>query len=215
MDAFGAKERKTWYRIKLGIGLKNESNIWNIPTEDSFYLLERWKNLNYSKFLDLGCGLGRHSIQFAKAGFVVSSIDLSETAIERLRINAKENCVVVNAISGDMANLPYKDESFDCLLAYHVISHTDTSGIKQIIGEIKRVVKKGGEIYITLCSKNAWSYKDAEFPIVDENTVIKIEDGPRKRNTAFLCRYRNNKRNSERNRNNKPKTYSRYYCKQK
>ena len=77
-----------------------------------------------------------------------------------------------------MSALPYQDDSFDCLLAYHVISHTDTTGIKKILSEIRRVVKNGGEVYLTLCSKNAWSYKEAGFPVVDENTVIKVEDGP-------------------------------------
>ena len=63
-------------------------------------------------------------------------------------------------------------------MAYHVISHTDTAGIKKILSEIKRTVKSGGELYVTLCSKNAWSYKEAGFPALDENTVIKVEDGP-------------------------------------
>ncbi len=74
--------------------------------------------------------------------------------------------------------LPYADDSLDCLLAYHVISHTDSIGIKGIVEEIKRVLRPNGEYYITLCSKNAWSYKDAGFRRLDENTVVKEEDGP-------------------------------------
>jgi hypothetical protein len=38
-------------------------------------------------------------------------------------------------------------------------------------------VKTGGEFYITFCSKNAWSYKDSGYPKIDENTVVKLEDG--------------------------------------
>jgi ubiquinone/menaquinone biosynthesis C-methylase UbiE len=54
-----------------------------------------------------------------------------------------------------MKELPYKDESFDCILAYHVISHTDTQGIKRILKELNRVLRKSGEFFITLCSKKA------------------------------------------------------------
>jgi len=77
-----------------------------------------------------------------------------------------------------MISLPYKDCSFDCLLAFHVISHTDTNGIKKIIDEMRRVLKTDGEFFITLCSKKSWSYQTAGYPKLDENTIIKIEDGP-------------------------------------
>lgn len=77
-----------------------------------------------------------------------------------------------------MLNLPYKDNSFDAIFAYHVVSHTDSMGIKQILGEISRVLKINGEIFITLCSKETWSFKDAGYPKLDENTIIKTEEGP-------------------------------------
>ena len=66
----------------------------------------------------------------------------------------------------------------DCLLAFHVLSHTDTPGMQQVIGEIERVMKPRGEVFITLCSKDTWSYKEAGFPVIDENFVMKIQDGP-------------------------------------
>jgi len=90
---------------------------------------------------------------------------------ENLKIDVK---------NADMLSLPYADGSFDCLFAYHVISHTDTIGMKKIMSEIKRVVKPQGEIYITLCSKETWSFAEAGFPKIDENTVRKTEDGPEK-----------------------------------
>jgi len=37
---------------------------------------------NYPEILDLGCGRGRHSITFAKRGYSITGIDLSEKAIE-------------------------------------------------------------------------------------------------------------------------------------
>lgn len=61
-----------------------------------------------------------------------------------------------------------------------VISHTDSAGIKKILNEISRVLKIGDEIFITLCSKETWSFKDAGYPRLDENTVIKTAEGPEK-----------------------------------
>lgn len=156
---------------------KNSHEIWYTPSEDSYYLINRWREKGYKKFLDLGCGRGRHSIQFAKDGFEVSSIDLSDIAVDGLMEWAKKEDVKINVVTGDMMYLPFEDKTFDCLLAYHVISHTDSKGIISIISEIKRVLKDGGEFYITFCSKNAWSFKDAGYPKIDENSVVKIEDG--------------------------------------
>ena len=79
-----------------------------------------------------------------------------------------------------MIKLPYADNSFDALFADHVISHTDSIGILKIIREISRVLNVGGEIFLTLCSKETWSFRDAGYPKLDENTVVKTDDGPEK-----------------------------------
>ena len=93
-------------------------------------------------FLDLGCGLGRHSVLFAKNGFNVSCFDISEEAINRTKQWCEEENLKCNYKVGDMLLLPYKDNSFDCILCRNVISHTDTEGIKKIIKELKRVLKR-------------------------------------------------------------------------
>ncbi len=63
---------------------KNTSDYWLVPTIESCYLAESWKSKGYDKFLDLGCGLGRHSIYFGKKGFEVHSTDLSKDGINHL-----------------------------------------------------------------------------------------------------------------------------------
>lgn len=156
---------------------KNTDKIWFTPCEESHYLINRWKEKGFNKFLDLGCGRGRHSIQFARNGFDVSSVDLSNVAVDGLNEWASREGFKISAMVGDMMHLPYKDNTFDCLLAYHVISHTDSKGIVKVISELRRVLKPKGEFYISLCSKNSWSFKEAGYPRLDDNTVIKIEDG--------------------------------------
>lgn len=156
---------------------KNNDDIWFSPCEESYYLLNRWKEKGFNKFLDLGCGRGRHSIQFAKDGFDVTAIDLSEVAVSGLNDWSLRETLSITAKVGNMMCLPIEEDSFDCLLAYHVISHTDSIGINQVIAELHRVLKPGGEFFISFCSKNAWSFRDAGFPKLDDNTIIKIEDG--------------------------------------
>jgi len=167
---------------------RNTQEFWNTPSEESYYLLNRWKNKNYRSFLDLGCGLGRHSLLFARNDFMVDSFDLSNKVIEDLRAKSNElGLKQITFTTGDMNQLPYADNSFDCLLAYHVISHTDSQGIKKIIKEIDRVLKEDGEFFLTVCSKNSWSFQEAGYPKYDENTIIKIEDGPENGIPHFYC----------------------------
>jgi 2-polyprenyl-3-methyl-5-hydroxy-6-metoxy-1,4-benzoquinol methylase len=54
-----------------------KEKVWLEPSEESYYLVNRWKTQGRKSILDLGCGLGRHSILFAKNGFDVSAMDLS------------------------------------------------------------------------------------------------------------------------------------------
>jgi SAM-dependent methyltransferase len=153
---------------------------WLQPSEESYYLAHRWCEKGYQTMLDLGCGLGRHSIFFAQNGFSVSAMDLSEEGVRNLnQWKEREGLQIATAV-GDMLNLPYGDRTFDCVFAYHVISHTDTVGIRQIIDEVDRVLAPDGEFYITLCSKETWSFTDAGYPRIDENTVLKTEEGAEK-----------------------------------
>ena len=157
---------------------EEKNTYWLTPSEDSYYLANRWKEKGYEKLLDFGCGLGRHAVFFAKQGFQVSAFDLSEDGIGHLEQWAQREGLQIRLHTADMLNLPYEDASFDCIFAYHVISHTDTQGMKTILQQIRRILKPGGEIYLTLCSKETWSFQNPAYPHIDENTVIKTEEGP-------------------------------------
>jgi len=155
---------------------KNKDNNWLMPAIESCYLAETWKSKGFKYFLDLGCGLGRHSIYFAQKGFIVNAVDLSQYAIEHLNDWAKKEKLNIKAQVSDMLSLPFEDNSFDCILAYNVIYHTDTQGFIKSLKEIKRVLKPKGELFITLISKNTWSYQRADhYRRIDENTILRDE----------------------------------------
>jgi ubiquinone/menaquinone biosynthesis C-methylase UbiE len=129
--------------------------------------------------LDLGCGLGRYSILFAEEGFEVTAVDLSQDGVKYL--NEWKNKIGLEILTKvcDMNQLPFTNNVFDCIWSYHVISHADTEGFLKILNEVERVLKPGGNIYFTLCSKKDQAYKEAGFPIIDENTIMK-SDGAEK-----------------------------------
>ena len=69
---------------------EDEKAIWQKPSVESFYLLNRWKSQNKVEFLDLGCGLGRHSILFGLHDFHVACFDISLDAIEKVKKQQKK-----------------------------------------------------------------------------------------------------------------------------
>jgi len=133
---------------------------------------KKWKDAGYKTVLDLGAGMGHNSIYFAKQGFAVSAIEISDFAVDYLKKWAERENLEINATVGDMHSLPYSDNSFDCLFEYHTIRHSGTAGIKMIISEIERVVKPGGEVYITFLSKDSNDFTEKWYPQIDENSLI-------------------------------------------
>ena len=170
--------------------VKNEvEEYWKSPSIESYYLLNRWKSQEKDKFLDLGCGLGRHSILFGLNGFNVSCFDISEEAIKRTKEWALEENLEFDYKIGDMLELPYDDSSFDCILCRNVISHQDTLGVEQIIKELYRVLKDNGEVYLTLGSKSTWGFKQTSWPLIDDNTRLRMEEGPEYKVPHFYADY--------------------------
>ena len=77
----------------------------------------------------------------------------------------------------DMEALPFADDAFDAIFAMHSAGHADTEGMKKVMSEIHRVLKPDGVVFMTLCSKETWTYAESGLPKVDDNTVLKT-DGP-------------------------------------
>lgn len=150
--------------------------FWREPSEDVYYYVNRWRRQGRRRFLDLGCGLGRHALLFAENGFDTDALDLSPDGIADLQQSARERGLTIGMTVGDILQLPYENATFDCLLAYHVISHTDSQGIVRVASEILRVLQPDGEFYVTIGSKNNPPYRLKQYPVFDENTLIKTDE---------------------------------------
>ena len=154
-----------------------DKNTWLEPCEESHYYAYKWKKEGRRSILDLGCGLGRHSLLFAYHGFKTTAVDISKEAIDFIRNSSKKAGLDILSKVADMCDLPFADDAFDCVFAMHSAGHCDTAGMKRVLAEIRRVLKPEGTVFLTLCSKETYSYAEADLPFVDENTVIKT-DGP-------------------------------------
>lgn len=149
---------------------------WAKPSQDVYYLVDRWGESKRDRILDLGSGLGRHSILLAKHGFDVTAMDSSPSGLRSLTHVVKEDGLSIRTVRGDLTSLPFADGSFDAVLAYHSIYHVDSRGIHSAIAELRRVVASSGEVYLTLNSKNSPTYADPNSAVVDDNVRMKREE---------------------------------------
>lgn len=99
--------------------------------------------LNYARqgaqMLELGCSDGAMAVELARAGGVVSAIDISDVAVSRARERAQAHGVSDVAFRvGDATMLPYPSASFDVVYASAVLHHLD---IVRVAGEIARVAR--------------------------------------------------------------------------
>lgn len=89
--------------------------------------------------LDLGCGIGQYSKILMEYGYDVTSADISDIALNKVK---EFNDTIVKV---DMQKqLPFEDKQFDLVfanLSIHYFSNQDT---KKLMLEIKRILKDNG-----------------------------------------------------------------------
>lgn len=109
---------------------------WLKPTDDVYYLANIWSELGFKKVLDLGAGLGRHSIFFAQQGFNVSAIDISDYGVNHLKEWAKKEDLDIDAKIGDMVSLPYEDKLRKTFKEYYKAFRTGCINLSNEINDI-------------------------------------------------------------------------------
>lgn len=149
---------------------------WSDPSEDVYYLLHRWTGQTRKRILDLGCGLGRHSLLFAVHGFDVTALDTSENGLHKLAAAAVKRGLSVHTVQADLIKLPFDADSFDLVLAYHSIYHVDSEGMAAAMDELHRILKPASEVYLTLNSKTNPTYEVSGNRVVDDHVRLKSEE---------------------------------------
>jgi SAM-dependent methyltransferase len=101
---------------------------------------------------DLGCGPGAMlcSVLDRRPAWTGEGLDISQVAVDYAKRLAAHKKLQGRArfSTGDLSNLPYANGSFDLVVASEVLEHVPE--IRKALGEIRRVVRPGGKIVITV-----------------------------------------------------------------
>jgi SAM-dependent methyltransferase len=123
-----------------------------------------------ASILDVGCGTGRHAVELAKRGYVVTGVDLSTEMLAQAAKAAKAAGVNVNLVHADATkvSLPKKFDAAICLCegSFGLLGQGDDP-IEQplaILSNISRCLKPGAKALLTVLSGSRMlrMHKDAD-----------------------------------------------------
>lgn len=116
----------------------------------------RFQDWGGKEVLEIGCGSGIDSMEFARHGAKVTATDITENAVNLTRNLAKETGLPVRVVQTSALDLPFPDASFDCVYSYGVLHHIPE--VEKALGEIMRVLRDNGTLLAMLYHKNSLLY---------------------------------------------------------
>jgi ubiquinone/menaquinone biosynthesis C-methylase UbiE len=110
-----------------------------------------FEEITHQRVLEVGCGIGMDSIQFARRANEVYCVDLSLPSVKLTLGRFHNEGYQAHAAVADAENLPFGLESFDVVYSYGVLHHTPDT--PQCIRQLFRVLKPGGRAIVMLYAK--------------------------------------------------------------
>ena len=134
---FNAKEYSNWKKIPF----------------DTFINFE---SLKEKDVLEIGVGNGSHAQFLAQYSKSFIGIDITDYAVESTRKRMEIFGLKAEIIKMDAEKLEFNDNSFDFIWSWGVVHHS--ANTEQILKEIQRVLRPGGEAVIMIYHRGWWNY---------------------------------------------------------
>lgn len=131
------------------------------PHIPGFADFERWRD---KKVLEIGCGIGTDSINFARAGADITVVDLSEESLDVCKQRFDVYGLKASFYEGDAERLSefVPVEKYDLIYSFGVIHHTPHP--ERVMEQLEQYCKPETELRLMLYAK--WSWKIAWILLV-------------------------------------------------
>jgi ubiquinone/menaquinone biosynthesis C-methylase UbiE len=125
----------------------------------NFFQFSREQRARIS-ILDVGCGSCSNLWMIAREGFDAHGVDLSPEAVRLGQQVLAEWDVHAQLKVGDLLQLPYGDQAFDAVADVFASYVLNVAGFKQYLGEVVRVLKPGGRLFLFTPSAESDAFKN-------------------------------------------------------
>ncbi len=125
------------------------------PHIPGFAEFEKWRG---KRVLEVGCGIGTDTINFARAGARVTAVELSEKSLalarERARIFGLEDVITFYVANAEELSRVVPVEPYDLVYSFGVIHHTPHP--ERAIVEIQKYLHRESVLKIMVYHRHSW-----------------------------------------------------------
>jgi SAM-dependent methyltransferase len=113
------------------------------------------------RLLDVACGTGNVAIPAARAGAIVTGVDIAANLLVQARERASAEGLAIQFDEGDAEQLPYADASFDVVVSMFGAMFAPRPAL--VSSELARVLKPGGTL--AMANWNPASFSGQMFKV--------------------------------------------------
>lgn len=129
-----------------------------------FFVAQSLKNI-----LIPGVGYGRNAKVFLDAGFQVTGIEISQTAIDMAHTHFGADLKIFH---GSVTEMPFDDKKYDGIFCYSLIHLLDAAQRKKLIRDCYDQLSDGGYLLFVAIAKTAQTYGQGRFISKDRYEVF-------------------------------------------
>jgi 2-polyprenyl-3-methyl-5-hydroxy-6-metoxy-1,4-benzoquinol methylase len=132
--------------------------------------------------LEVGCGIGTDLVRIARTGASVTGVDLAEASIDLARQNFAIHGLPADLRVMNAERLEFDDEAFDIAYAHGVLQYTARASA--VVGELHRVLRRGGELIAMVYNRYSWlnalskvmkvELEHADAPVLNTYSIAEV-----------------------------------------
>lgn len=155
-------KKSSWYKEIWSLDIKDMS--WTEDTKNQVdFLIKALDLTGKERILDLACGFGRHSLEFARRGFCVVGVDITDEYVEDAKKQAEKEKLPATFYHQDIRAVTFEAE-FDVVLnmgdgAIGYLENEEEN--LKIFDVIAKALRNGGKHVMDIMSAD---YADTHFP---------------------------------------------------
>jgi SAM-dependent methyltransferase len=125
------------------------------PHIPGFAQFERWAG---KRVLEIGCGLGTDTMNFARAGAQVTAVDLSEKSLalarQRATVFGLQDKITFAQADAEQLTAVIAPEPYDLVYSFGVIHHTPNP--QRVLDLVPQYMHSGSEFRLMMYARDSW-----------------------------------------------------------